>query len=63
MQEYNDGEEDQYISKNTALELSSGPCGSGGNSYLSSEKDDRKYTHSVLKSLVFTLLVVSLRER
>ncbi|KAJ7471018.1 hypothetical protein FB451DRAFT_1176212 [Mycena latifolia] len=26
----------QYISKNTALELSSGPCGSGGNSYVSS---------------------------
>jgi hypothetical protein len=29
----------QNISKNTAMELSSAPCGSGGNSYLSSRKE------------------------
>jgi hypothetical protein len=28
--------QNQNISKNTAMELSSRPCGSGGNSYLSS---------------------------
>jgi hypothetical protein len=35
-------EKDQNISKNTALEVSSGPCGSGGNSYVSSLKDTRQ---------------------
>ncbi|KAJ6492509.1 hypothetical protein C8R47DRAFT_1070551 [Mycena vitilis] len=35
-------EEDQDISKNTALESSSRPCGSGGNSYISSEREDEE---------------------
>jgi hypothetical protein len=46
---------DQNISKNTAMELSSAPCGSGGNSYLSSRKERegmikgrKRNTHSVV---------------